>query len=769
MAVILKSLLIGLLVSSSITAARAEPCQADGTCAEGSQATEGNALLQQSFQQTSTLVKEEKLAVSEGSEAKEADDESDEVEDEDRDEEEDDDQEADGDHGEEEEPDQEDIELLKLMDADGEEVDSAVGEEDLVEGENAFEEADDVAVRMRDDDLDLGEDSSEEEDDAKTSLLEKESESGKGGKGRKRKGRGGKGKKCRPLGTKCKPGHKCAPECPAPGAEPAPKPTPKPSEGGDTTGKVPVWAKQPEGIDYSKKVTVGCAAEKALRKAINTAGDHTGRMGPQILRMIFHDAVDANNLLLKNKDSGKWEPIGSDGEKYGGVDLCLYSPLSKGDHGSPEPSHNRNLPSSFGWAQQLCNQFCQKGKRKEGVCRSMPDCIVDMTVLGSIVTIEAVGGPKIPMTWGRKKGTCKKVIETPFSKDPKKLETYVNEPALAGAPSLTGIDDGPAFRSAFKKLGFNPTDQAALMGAHTFGKLQVCAGGLNGVEAGPFCVDPTKMDPPLTEKNISPACEPKLGVVSHCWVKGKWGLVPTYATAGKIHGHGTKNGFGDGGFFDRTPTRFDNDYFKLFADEEYDGKENCCGKVKNGGCHRGGRGMAMENRKTMAKIGPVCNFQWCRSDRKGRTHMKSVKAWHEAPHDFVKKGYHHGVTKRMIRLAGDWALLAHDETKAAVKKFAADQDAFFDAFTVAWGKVINKGYDDLPGCDPNDDYAPTVKLAASNPNKGDAPFQGDGQGTGCRDKHKKCHLLKNKPGVCKKRRWAMRCPYTCKQCGTDNE
>jgi len=77
------------------------------------------------------------------------------------------------------------------------------------------------------------------------------------------------------------------------------------------------------------------------------------------------------------------------------------------------------FPFFFGWAQMLCSQLCQKGKIKEGVCRSMPDCIVDMSVLGSIVTIEAVGGPTIPMTWGRKKGTCTKVIETPFSKDPR--------------------------------------------------------------------------------------------------------------------------------------------------------------------------------------------------------------------------------------------------------------------------------------------------------------------------------------------------------------
>ena len=41
-------------------------------------------------------------------------------------------------------------------------------------------------------------------------------------------------------------------------------------------------------------------------------------------------------------------------------------------------------------------------------------------------------------------------------------------------------------------------------------------------------------------------------------------------------------------------------------------------------------------------------MSWCRDDRKEKTHMKSTRAWAEAPHDFVKKGYKFGVTKRMV-------------------------------------------------------------------------------------------------------------------------
>jgi len=373
-----------------------------------------------------------------------------------------------------------------------------------------------------------------------------------------------------------------------------------------------------------------------------------------------------------------------------------------------------------------------------------------------------------------------------FLQGSKAIAKYINKPALAGAPTLTGIDDAQAFRDSFQKLGFGPVDQVALMGAHTFGKLAVCAGGLNGIESGPFCSDPNKVHPKLTEANFFPNCKPKLGVVSHCWKQTTSktnGLTPVFAAAGK-HTKKVgqmKNGFGDGGFWDRTPTEFDNDYFKLFANETYEGKDVCCGKTKKGVCHRGGRGAQLEKitkrsknglAAASVKVGYPCEHRWCRSDRKGRTHMKGTKDWHEAPHDFVKKGYHHGVTKRMIRLAGDWALLGNPETSSAVKKFAESQDAFFAAFTVAWGKVIDKGYEGLMTCDDADTSVPSIKLKKFNPldkteETGKGPFQSDGKGTGCRDTHRKCHKFSPTSRTCKKAIWYKRCPFTCKKCPDD--
>merc|ERR1712039_562973 len=96
--------------------------------------------------------------------------------------------------------------------------------------------------------------------------------------------------------------------------------------------------------------------------------------------------------------------------------------------------------------------------------------------------------------------------------------------------------------------------------------------------------------------------------------------------------------------------------------------------------------------------GQACAVEWCRSDRKGRSHMKSTKAWHEASHGFMKKASHHGTTKRMMRLAGDWALLENSQTRAAVELFAENETEFFEAFKEAFSKLIAKGYTSLNSC-----------------------------------------------------------------------
>eukprot|EP00928_Gymnodinium_smaydae_P057315 TRINITY_DN4056_c0_g1_i1.p1 TRINITY_DN4056_c0_g1~~TRINITY_DN4056_c0_g1_i1.p1 ORF type:complete len:568 (+),score=104.22 TRINITY_DN4056_c0_g1_i1:64-1704(+) len=390
------------------------------------------------------------------------------------------------------------------------------------------------------------------------------------------------------------------------------------------------------------------------------------RAAPQFIRAAFHDAIDENNLLAKDGD--KWKHASGD---YGGMDGCLYSPLSDGDSGKPSASHNRNLGLALGFANRL-----SVWALKAGLCATREDCAVDLVAFGAITAIEMAGGPSIGMKWGRKKGDCKKMI----------VES--GDAALKDAPALRGLDDPNQFRDAFQILGFDAAEQTALMGAHTFGKLSVCAGGLNGIEHGPFCDRQDALDPPVTDANlVENGCKPKIGVIANCWTKKDKdsNLTPVFATK-----KGVDTGFGDGGFWDRTPQTFDNDYFKLFVDEAFEGKDNCCGRVKGKGCDMKGQMVNLTSKKPVAE-GP-CGVEWCRSDKRGRTHMKSTKTWVETDHDFVRKGYQHGVTKRMIRLPGDWALLARGDTREVVKQFAKDQDAFFSVFKQAFGKVLDKGH-----------------------------------------------------------------------------
>merc|ERR1712187_889761 len=116
--------------------------------------------------------------------------------------------------------------------------------------------------------------------------------------------------------------------------------------------------------------------------------------------------------------------------------------------------------------------------------------------------------------------------------------------ALNVSPQMFGLDDLNSFRTTWESLGFSAREETALMGAHTFGELNVCVGGLNGVHRGHSCNDPTKMSPQLTEHNLFPNCKPEMkndgsAVVEQgrsCWRKGervssgKCGKLPcTYA------------------------------------------------------------------------------------------------------------------------------------------------------------------------------------------------------------------------------------------------
>merc|ERR1719197_2109820 len=92
-----------------------------------------------------------------------------------------------------------------------------------------------------------------------------------------------------------------------------------------------VWADSP----VQRRIT--CSLESQARTLLSTYMGQgmlsTGSRAPMFIRGVFHDAMDANNLLVKGpKGWSPWDQSakydGSSGWKYGGVDGCLYSTLA---------------------------------------------------------------------------------------------------------------------------------------------------------------------------------------------------------------------------------------------------------------------------------------------------------------------------------------------------------------------------------------------------------------------------------------------------------
>lgn len=183
--------------------------------------------------------------------------------------------------------------------------------------------------------------------------------------------------------------------------------------------------------------------------------------------------------------------------------------------------------------------------------------------------------------------------------------------------------------------------------------------------------------------------------------------------------------------------------------------------MKNGDCQRTGSMVRVSRSSSGAVQGKrwplngtlpgeqACTVGWCRSDRKGRSHMKSTVAWHEAPHDTVKKSTEHGVVKRVIRLAADWALLKDHETKKAVQDFAMDNDKFHITFAAAWKKVVDKTHSSLSMC--------------TGPTPTERQIEQETLAMKCVDSVKDCWKYKGSHR-CREPTWYHRCPVTCGRC-----
>jgi hypothetical protein len=270
-------------------------------------------------------------------------------------------------------------------------------------------------------------------------------------------------------------------------------------------------------------------------------------------------------------------------------------------------------------------------------------CIVDMHVFGALVITEAVGGPAIQMTWGRKQADCNNVLKDVPTPDGSEWQT----PALNAAPvgSFHTLD---TLVADFARIGFNETEMTALMGAHSFGKMHKYAG----------------------------TWSPRKFARGYCGSdRERWG---------------------DGGFWDRTPDVLDNDYFKLLSSTNADDKQVCCGPRNRFGCWTTSSPMEYWNKTEVP--GQGCRTSWCmRSATQLSPRRKSEADWamvstQISMPQWNESKFGNAPSVRLFLLAADWALLENQEAKKAVDAYAKSQHAFHHAYAQAFSKLIALGY-----------------------------------------------------------------------------
>lgn len=359
-------------------------------------------------------------------------------------------------------------------------------------------------------------------------------------------------------------------------------------------------------------------------------------------------------------------------------------------------------------------------------------------IFGSLLILESNGGgPQLPMAWGRRQADCRnpfKNIDIPSHLDPRRI-------AKAGA-SLSSFGKPEEIFKEFANLGMSKAEAVALMGAHSFGKLHYYTGGPRTRNKGAgFCTslkkirgffsDGRKMRSLANDgvdhldPNSSPpgACidgtETAEGALS-CWTNERGYLEPARndsavnyvlnkfpellkKSKGNMKDATTmlQSSWGGGGFFDRTPDRFDNDYFKLLAETDPRERMNCCGPSTEFGCSTDG--FPMQNKQGREIEG--CDVNFClrsAGQTTGSLGGGSPKATTEFPdyaalstriyvqsklgqHEF--NGVHH-----IYLLAADWALIDDKKARKVVKKFAKSEKTFLKAFAKVWSKTINLGY-----------------------------------------------------------------------------
>lgn len=454
--------------------------------------------------------------------------------------------------------------------------------------------------------------------------------------------------------------------------------------------------------NHETKQTPTCLQELEVRKEFSEP-DNPLHHGSEMLRLVFHDALDFNNL--HDKDGNPLQIP----EPYGGVDGCLFSGGAVGEDGKyhPDPGHNNGLRDSIRVSTNAQNKFPDLSK-------------ADIKVAAAIAALEEdARGPHVPMTWGRQVPLD---CEQRAGKYQGNIETNVGSTQwIHTGPDILSFDHQKLL-DVFEKLGLTQEDMVALMGAHSYGDVSQCSKVLNKVEVGNFC---------NTGDNKRP---------EHYEVVGGH---DTKRPVGKLDQHGrtiTESGtygkwlepksrkYDDGAVWDQTPACFDNRYFSTFAHAKFEWKDGCCGtgqerkgkcttsKRKRGKCAAlapdgycyAGRGQDPGGKTATFKDGTVRNggdicdatHPWCRSnwpydgeEKRDKTTMRNV-------YDFGLEDYQHpanddgsynmsaGWMKPIFRMPPEWSLLSDATSRELLQKFANSEKDFFDSFNIAFSKVL---------------------------------------------------------------------------------
>jgi len=382
------------------------------------------------------------------------------------------------------------------------------------------------------------------------------------------------------------------------------------------------------------RIQITCADEHNIRTAVLAylqqpilgrlpagVSRNGSSLAPKMIRMVFHDALDYTNLQDKS---------GAEVNSKGGVDYCLHlgtkeSPDIEDNDVVGDPSHNKGLSRAFQMLRTI-------GRRFRNLI-SMPD----LEVLAAIVSMEVMGSKTIEYSYGRELNPqCGASKKNNF---------------LKLSPSKDW--GGGSNQELFAKLGFSPKDQVALMGAHSIGGVQPCTGSGNLGNA-PMC-------PQSFEQQL-----------------GKEGADACMTLINKRR---PADCLGRGIYFDHTPDKLDNDYYKVLQSAGTARRPNCRSLMERG---------------THSTEPCEPGNEWCN----GTNTVRGNTPFETSTRNFTKA---FSLDRKLAHFGSETELLKDPSTAPSVAEFASNPSNFYSAFASAFATVTNIGWtrDELYQCEPS--------------------------------------------------------------------